>query len=42
MLLDRRSSIQERVQQLAVAWQQLEERAIELEETTEGEYYKAL
>jgi DnaK suppressor protein len=32
MLLDRRSSIQERVQQLAAAWQQLEERAIELEE----------
>ena len=32
MLLDRRSSIQERVHQLAAAWQQLEERAIELEE----------
>lgn len=32
MLLDRRSSILERVQKLAAAWQELEERAIELEE----------
>ena len=32
MLLDRRSSILERVRRLAAAWQELEERAIELEE----------
>ncbi|MEM5789797.1 MAG: TraR/DksA C4-type zinc finger protein [Syntrophobacteraceae bacterium] len=32
MLLDRRSSIIERVRKLAAAWQELEERAIELEE----------
>jgi len=32
MLLDRRSSILERVQKLAAAWHELEERAIELEE----------
>jgi len=32
MLLDRRSSILERVRKLAAAWQELEERAIELEE----------
>lgn len=32
MLLDRRSSILERVQKLAAAWQEMEERVIELEE----------